>query len=119
MATGGFSPRAASIGAYDSVYIETVLIVFMLLAGTNFSLHFAAVNGRLRIYWRDPEWRFYLGLMVAVTLILTLFLAARAMFSTPTAFRHTLFQVVSLMTTTGFVSNDFEQRPIFAQFTLL
>ena len=119
MATGGFSPRAASIGAYDSVYIETVVIVFMLLAGTNFSLHFAAVNGRLRIYWRDPEWRFYLGVVVVVTLILTLFLAARAIFSIPTAFRHALFQVVSLMTTTGFASNDFEQWPIFAQFTLL
>jgi trk system potassium uptake protein TrkH len=119
MATGGFSPRAESIRAYDSVYIEMVIVVFMFLAGTNFSLHFIAVRTRGRVYWRDPEWRFYLGVVVVVTLILTLFLAARAIFSIPTAFRHALFQVVSLMTTTGFASNDFEQWPIFAQFTLL
>ncbi len=119
MATSGFSPRAASIGAYDSVYIETVVIVFMLLAGTNFSLHFAAVQGRFRVYWRDPEWRFYLGVVAVVTLILTLFLAARSMFPIPTAFRHSLFQVVSLTTTTGFASIDFELWPIFAQFALL
>ena len=119
MATGGFSPRAASIGAYNSVYIEAVVIVFMLLAGTNFSLHFAAVQGRFRVYWRDPEWRFYLGVVLVVTLVLTLFLAARSIFPFATALRHSLFQVVSLTTTTGFASNDFEQWPIFAQFTLL
>ncbi len=119
MATGGFSPRAASIGAYDSVYIETVVIVFMLLAGTNFSLHFAAAQGRFRVYWRDPEWRFYLRVVVVSTFILTLFLAARSVFPVPQALRHSLFQVVSLMTTTGFASVDFEQWPIFAQFALL
>lgn len=119
MATGGFSPRAASIGAYDSVYIETVVIVFMLLAGANFSLHFAAVQGRWRVYLRDPEWRFYLGVVVVTTLILTVFLAARSVLPLPGAFRHALFQVVSLMTTTGFASIDFERWPIFAQFALV
>jgi trk system potassium uptake protein TrkH len=119
MATGGFSPRADSIGAYDSVYIEAVVIIFMLLAGANFSLHFAAVQGRFRVYWRDPEFRFYLGVVVVVTLILTLLLAARAVFPLATAFRHSLFQVVSLTSTTGFASSDFEQWPIFAQFALL
>lgn len=98
MATGGFSPRAASIGAYDSVYIEAVVIVFMVLAGTNFSLHFAAAQGRFRVYWRDPEWRFYLGVMAVATLILTLFLAARSVLPVPDSFRHSLFQVVSLTT---------------------
>ena len=119
MATGGFSPEAASIGAYDSVYIEAVVIVFMLLAGTNFSLHFAAVHGRLRVYWRDPEWRFYLGVIGVTTLVLTVFLAAQSVYPIPSALRHALFQVVSLTTTTGFASIDFEQWPIFAQFALL
>ncbi len=119
MATGGFSPRAASIGAYDSVFIESVVIIFMLLAGTNFSLHFAAAQGRFRVYWRDPEWRFYLGVMAVATLILTVFLAVRSVLPVPDAVRHSLFQVVSLTTTTGFASVDFEQWPIFAQFALL
>lgn len=119
MATGGFSPRAASIGAYESVYIEMVVVVFMLLAGTNFSLHFAAVRTRGRVYWRDPEWRFYLGVTIVFTVVLTVFLAVRSTFPLPQALRYATFQVVSLMTTTGFASHDFEQWPIFAQFALL
>lgn len=119
MATGGFSPRSGSIGAYDSIYIEFVIVVFMLLAGTNFSLHFAAVRSRGKVYWRDPEWRFYLGVAVVVTLILTLFLALKSMFPLLESLRYALFQVVSVMTTTGFASHDFEQWPIFGQFALL
>ena len=118
MATGGFSPRAASIAAYDSVYIELVIVFFMILAGTNFSLHFAALRHHFRVYWRDPEWRFYLGVMVVCTIILTVFLAQRSVFTWPNALRHALFQVVSLTTTTGFASTDFERWPVFGQFVL-
>jgi trk system potassium uptake protein len=90
----------------------------MIVAGTNFSLHFAAVRHRLRVYWRDPEWRFYLGVMTVCTIVLTAFLAQRAVFSWPNALRHSLFQVVSLTTTTGFASTDFERWPVFGQFVL-
>jgi trk system potassium uptake protein TrkH len=119
MATGGFSPRALSIGAYDSVYLEGVIIVFMLLAGTNFSLHCFAIRSHFRVYWRDPEWRFYLAVTLVSTAVLTVFLALQAVLPFPQALRHALFQVVSIMTTTGYASVDFEQWPVFGQFVLL
>lgn len=119
MATGGFSSKARSIAAYNSVYIEGVIILFMVLAGTNFSLHFYALGSRFRVYGRDPEWRFYLGVVLVGTLILTLFLALRTDHAWPQAVRYALFQVVSIMTTTGYASADFEQWPAFGQFVLL
>jgi trk system potassium uptake protein TrkH len=119
MATGGFSSKARSIGAYNSVYIESVIIVFMILAGTNFSLHFWALGSRLRVYWRDPEWRFYFGVVVVSTLILTLFLTLKTDQQWPQAIRYSLFQVVAIMTTTGYASTDFEQWPVFGQFVLV
>ena len=59
LSTGGFSPRNASIAAYDSPYIQYVTILFMYLAGINFTLHYRAVTGRPGIYLRDSEWRFF------------------------------------------------------------
>jgi trk system potassium uptake protein TrkH len=119
MATGGFSPRGLSIGAYDSVYIEGVVIVFMLLAGTNFSLHFFALHSRFRVYWLDPEWRFYLGVIATSTVMLTVFLLWRGTYGPSKALRYALFQVVSIVTTTGFATADFELWPVVSQYTLL
>jgi trk system potassium uptake protein TrkH len=119
MATGGFSPRGLSIGAYDSAYIEGIIIVFMVLAGTNFSLHFFALHSRFRVYWRDPEWRFYLGVIGVGTTVLTLCLLWRMAYVPAKALRYALFQVVSIVTTTGYATADFEQWPVFGQFTLL
>ena len=119
MATGGFSPRGLSVGAYDSVYIESVIIVFMLIAGSNFSLHFFAFPSRLRVYWRDPEWRFYLGVVVVSTILLTVVLLVYETHRFPRALRDALFQVVSIITTTGFGTADFELWPVFSQYVLL
>jgi trk system potassium uptake protein TrkH len=119
MATGGFSSRALSIGAYESGYIEGVIVVFMFLAGTNFSLHCFALRSRFRVYWRDPEWRFYLGVVGVSTVILAAFLARQVELPFLQAFRQALFQVVSILTTTGYASVDFEQWPAFGQFVLI
>jgi trk system potassium uptake protein TrkH len=119
MATGGFSPRGLSVGAYNSVYIESVIIIFMLLAGMNFSLHFFALHGRFRVYWRDPEWRFYLGVIAISTVIVMGVLLVHATYAPGQAFRYALFQVVSIVTTTGFATADFEQWPVFSQYVLL
>lgn len=119
MATGGFSPRGLSVGAYDSVYIEAVIIIFMLLAGMNFSLHFFAFRSRFRVYWRDPEWRFYMGVVVVSTGVLTVFLLWQTEATWSRALRDALFQVVSIVTTTGYATADFEQWPVFGQHTLL
>jgi trk system potassium uptake protein len=118
MATGGFSPKAASIGAYHSAAIDTIIIVFMFLAGANFALHFQALRGNLRAY-RDPEFRFY-GMVVLISVVgMTLVLWQQVYPDLSSALRYGAFQVVSIVTTTGFVTADYGLWPFFAQFLLL
>ncbi len=120
MATGGFSPLAASIATYDSWLIEGVITVFMLAAGVNFALYFAAVSGQSRRLYRDPELRTYLAIMAAAVVAVTLSLvAAKSHFSVAHAFREASFQVVSIQTTTGYVSADFNAWNTFARTLLI
>ena len=71
VATGGFSTKNASIGYYPSSYIQIVVGVFMFLAGTNFALHYAALRGNFRAFWRDPEFRVFTGIILISTLLCT------------------------------------------------
>ena len=110
MATGGYSTRNAGIPAFDSPAIEGVLIFFMLLAGLNFALHVQLVStrGDLRGYWRDAEARVYLLVLLGLTLAVGATIWAGGVVDGPlAALRHGAFQVVSLMTTTGYHSTDF------------
>jgi len=120
LATGGFSTRNASMAAFDSRYIQYVTIVFMYLAGINFSLHFRAAAGR-PIYWKDAELRLYtfIILIAAVTLG-TMSLAnapgALSWLGAEQAIRDGLFTAASIVTTTGFVTADYELWIPSAQF---
>jgi trk system potassium uptake protein TrkH len=113
LATGGFSTHTASAAYYSSSYIHYVLITFMFLAGINFSLHHRALmSGNLSDYWRNEEFRLYL-LIIAVTtiFIISVNLGHHVYDNVSLAFRDALFQVVSIHTTTGFGSADFDQWP--------
>ena len=115
LATGGFSTRAISIAAYDSVYIEVVLTVFMLLAGMNFALHYRALRGEVLAWWKDAEVRFFLGMFAASVLTGTMILHhARAAtgLSWGGALREVSFTCASIMTTTGFSTGDFDKWPV-------
>jgi len=120
MATGGFSNKNASIAAYDSAYLQYVIIVFMFLAGASFTLHFKALSGRPLSYLRDPEFRFY-GLVILGTtmfILLDRFLVQ----GTPVdeaGVRGTLFSVVSIITTTGFITENYELWPMASQLVLI
>lgn len=111
MATGGFSPRTASVGAYDSAYIDVVVIVFMFLAGTNFSLHLRMLRGQPFAYFRDGEFRFYLFIWLGVCLALTANVWGSTYESLGAALRAAFFQGTSILTTTGFVTEDFDRWP--------
>ncbi|MFH1215381.1 MAG: TrkH family potassium uptake protein [Pseudomonadota bacterium] len=113
LATGGFSTHTASVAFFTSSYIHYVIIVFMLLAGVNFSLHHRVlVSGKLSDYWDNEEFRLYLLLIGVTTLIILAANFAANVYSDFTlGFRDTLFQVVSIVTTTGFGTADFEQWP--------
>lgn len=108
MATGGFSTRNASIASFENPLIHWVIILFMFMAGTSFALHYRALMGRPLHYWRDPEFRFYSAtLLIAIALVV---LSSWTRFSVVGhTVRDSVFQVVSLCTTTGYVSANYEQ----------
>lgn len=120
LATGGFSTKNASIAAFESPLIEWVIIIFMFLAGTNFVLHYMALKGRLKAFWRDEEFRFYakftLACTLVITLLLTLWSPGKSLLDD---LRDSAFHVVSIMTTTGFTTADFDIWPHAARFLLL
>ncbi len=111
MATGGFSPRTASVGAYDNAYFDIVMIFFMFLAGTNFALHLRLFSGKPFAYFRDAEFRFYLLFWLAACLLLTFNIWGQTYDSFPKSLRAAFFQGTSIMTTTGFVTEDFNRWP--------
>ena len=121
MGLGGFSTRDASIGAFDSAVIEIVLIVLMLVATLNFSRHFMALRNRsFEPYRRDSEAKAILVLVGASVVAIALLLTLRGTYPTfLEALRHSAFNVVSVASTTGFVSQDFGLWPIFAPVWML
>ena len=122
LSTGGFSPRNASIAAYSSPYLQYVTIAFMYLAGINFTLHYHALAGRPGRYFRDTEWRAYSLIVLGATALVLVALLAAGVYSEhgmERAFRDSLFQVVSITTTTGFVSYDYELWPVGTHLLLL
>ena len=119
MSTGGFSTRTASISAFDSAYIEIVIIIFMFLAGANFALHYRALRGQLRGFVRDPEFRFYTAVWFGSCLILSLDVWHGVYDNVGTAFRAGFFQGTSIMTTTGYVTRDFNLWPAASRFLLV
>jgi len=119
MATGGFSTRTASVAAYGSVYIEVVIIVFMFLAGVNFALTFRALRGGPLCYLKDPEFRFYLGLWLGATLVIMFNIYGSVYDSMGAAVRAAFFQSTSIMTTTGFCTEDFDLWPGLSKVVLV
>ena len=120
VAIGGFSNYDASIGYFDEPMIEMVAILFMLMAGLNFSLHYRAiiVKTDIREYFRDPEARTYAFFLVAVTVLVTSRLAM-ADDMTGSGFRDALFQAVSFATTTGYTTTSVDGWPLLCPVVLV
>ncbi len=120
MATGGFSPKNTGVAAYASPYIQWVIIVFMFLAGTSFSLHFFALRGKsLKGYWKNTEFRFYLTVICVAIVFTAGILIWKVPGDIERSIRDAAFQVVAIVTTTGFVTADFEHWPMVLQGLLL
>lgn len=112
IATSGFSTRQASIGAFDSAQIEYVITLFMFLSGINYTLLFLLFfKGKLRELYLNTEFRVYLFTVLAFTCAITLGLLAQGDIEAEKALRVSIFQVVSLQTTTGFATADYMQWP--------
>ncbi len=108
LSTGGFSTRDGSVGAFESPAIELVVVVFMIVAAVNFTLHWAAARGRLRAYREDPEFRYFVLLALAVAAVAALALMALSGFRAADALRQGLFAAVSGLTTSGFLISEID-----------
>ncbi len=117
MATGGFSTKNASAAAFGP-YIQYVLIIFMFLAGVNFSLHYFLFHAKWKKVFKNEEFRFYSFIILFSTIIITASISLKNFDNIEHTFRASLFQVVSIVTTTGFVSDNYLLWPNFAWFIL-
>ena len=119
MATGGFSTYDASVARFNSLYIEIVIIVFMFVAGMNFTLHYRLFKGDAKSFVRDPEFHFYGAIVLVTTALITLDLRFHYFSSFGESLRYAAFQVVSIITTTGFATYNFDQWPAPSKFILV
>ncbi|MBP6708579.1 MAG: TrkH family potassium uptake protein [Candidatus Accumulibacter sp.] len=121
MGLGGFSTKDASLGHFDSLQIELVVIFFALLAGINYSTHFLALSGRsLRVYRFDVEAHYFLGVLAVSILALSLYLWPDEIYDDFfTMLRYVGFHSVSLATSLGFATTDYAQWPLFGQLWIL
>jgi trk system potassium uptake protein TrkH len=117
--TGGFSTKNASIAHFDSLYIDSVIIFFMFMAGINFSLHFQLFKGKPLAVWRDSECRFYVAAVLVLTAIVAVNIYGETYAHFGRALRDGAFHVVSILTTTGFATADYETWPAMSQLILL
>jgi len=118
MATGGFSTKNSSIGQYNSAAIDYIIIIFMILAGINFALHYQALRGNPRGYLKDSEAMFFMGIIAFAALVIGVDVwrvTGHQIFKT---LQYTFFQVVSILTTTGYVTADYEKWSKLSQVIL-
>ncbi len=118
MATGGFSTKNASIGHYNSPVIDLIIIIFMLIAGANFALHYRALRGNFE-YFKDPETRVYLYIVAFALVFIGVDVLRVNDYDWFLSLREAGFQVVSILTTTGYGTADYEQWSTSSQLMLL
>ncbi len=118
MPTGGFSTYDGSIASFNSAKVEVIIIFFMLIAGINFSLHYELLHGKVRALVKNPEFRWFMA--ITTSLVLITFLSIRQSYeSSLDALRDSAFQIVSIITTTGYATKDYDKWPDVARFCVM
>lgn len=107
MATGGFSTKNASIAHYQSPYIQYIIVLFMFIAGVNFTLTYFGLKGKLRKVWANEEFKAYITTILLFTFVTTTGIALLSKEPFEQAFREAIFQVISVITTTGYITADY------------
>lgn len=115
MATGGFSTKQASIAYYDSPFIQYVITIFMFLAGTSFVIHYHALHGNFKVASKNDEFKFYSKVIGVIIVFVAIGLFLNNYGSAEKSFRDASFQIVSMITTTGFITADYELWGSFYQ----
>ena len=119
MATGGFSTKNASTAHFDNPFVQYVFIIFMFFAGMNFALHYFLLHWKFDVLKQNSEFKFYLSFIIISTLIIMFIHRPHHTFDAEESFRQTLFHVISLVTTTGYVSSDYENWAPFSKIIFL
>lgn len=119
IATGGFSTKNESIAFYDSTPLKLAVIFFMVISSANFGIYVAAWKRGIRVLWENTEFKVYLSIVAAATILISLNLMLESGLYAPSALLEALFTSASLSSTTGFISYDFETWPHFSQVILL
>ena len=118
MPTGGFSTQNASIAAYSNPLIHYVIIFFMFIAGVNFTLHFRAITGNFKSYFKDYEFKVYFFILFFATTFIFFNISYSELDLSHNTFRISLFQSLALMTGTGYANANYELWPFFSQLLL-
>lgn len=121
VAIGGFSTYDASIGHFDSAAVNIICVLFLLISAVNYPLHFAAMRGKnVLTYWRDPEFKAFLSIQLAVVVLVFVGLLHSQVYEDAwQAFDHGLFQAVSISTTAGFATDGFAFWPLYLPILLI
>ena len=117
--TGGFSVKDASIAGYNSTYVEYVVATFMMLFGVNFNLYFFLIMRKFGAVFKDEELRAYICVIASSVVLIAINLLTTSQIAFEKAFRDSFFTVTSIISTTGFVTADFEQWSVFAKIILV
>jgi len=120
LGTGGFSIKNASIGAYNSVYFDTVITIFMILSGVNFALYYQAFKKKSPVeFFKDKEFKVYLSIIAVYIFVITINIHGRVFNSIQESFRYASFQVASIITTTGYTTANFDLWPDLSRALIL
>ncbi|MCK4261404.1 MAG: TrkH family potassium uptake protein [Halanaerobiales bacterium] len=119
VSTGGFSSRTLSVRAYNSSAVDWIVTLFMFLAGVNLALYYRAFKGRISVFWRDQEFKVYTGIVLMFTLLITVNLRMNLYSNLYKSLKYAAFQVVSIITTTGYSLVDYDAWPPLSRWLLL
>jgi trk system potassium uptake protein TrkH len=118
LSTGGFSSKNLSIAAYSNPIIELIITLFMFIAGANFVLHYGLFKGEVKKFYQNPEFRFYFFVTIFAVLVISIQLWAEDYHSFLKSLRYSSFQVLSISTTTGYATTNFDLWPSFSKWLL-
>lgn len=116
--TGGFSNKGLSVGAYNNVWAEVIITVFTFICGANFTLYYYIFKGDWKAPFRDAEFKFYTAVVAIATVLITLDINTNIFHNILQSFRYSAFQVVTIISTTGFATTDTEKWSMFSKIIL-
>ncbi|MGI6585770.1 MAG: TrkH family potassium uptake protein [Gracilibacteraceae bacterium] len=116
--TGGFSNMNTSVGEYNNVYVEIIITVFTFICGANFSIYYQMLKGDIKAAFKDEEFRFYFRTVTIAIVLITINLYGSVFNSIWESLRHSSFQVVTIISTTGFSSTNFDEWGMFSKIIL-